>query len=258
MTAIPTMLAILTTLATLAILPVAHSTQNLAVEVSVWTGSNDAVIWQSDTYKKFVLTCDSNKPYTEFIFYVHDPTFTHHDEHMYGAIRINNGQDILIPNSKYDVILDGEERRQARLGVSEPNFEDATKYYCIGIKDKQQDMKFKYLNFIGSVAGTYSRSTPYLNFVADFKWRGDLYVYKVEFDPMYSDDDRREKYKGNCETKKNPHYKNAICKASIKDGIWERKGGYTQYHITSITVKMFYHNFNTNTKEYYEEYIQID
>ena len=255
MTAIPTMLA---TLATLAILPVAHSTQNLAVEVSVWTD----VIWQSDRYKIFVLTCVSNKPYTEFIFYVHDPTFTHHDEHMYGAIRINNGQDILIPNSKYGVAFFGEEDREAHFILSEPNFEDATKYYCIGIKDKQQDMKFKYLNFIGSVAGTYSRSTPYLNFVADLKWRGNLYVYKVEFNPMYSDDDRREKYKGNCETKKNPHYKNAICKASIKDVVWEWKWGwgqgYTQYHITSITVTVSYHNFNTNEKEYYEEDIQID
>ena len=260
--AIPTTLAILTTLATLAILPVAQSTQNLAVEVSVWTGSLDAVIWQSDTYKKFVLTCVSNKPYTEFIFYVHDPTFTHHDEHMYGAIRINNGQDILIPNSKYRVTLFGEEGREAHFSLNEPNFEDATKYYCIGIKDKQQDMKFKYLNFIGSIAGTYSRSTPYLNFVADLKWRGDLYVYEVEFDPMYNNDVRRDKYKGNCKKNKNPHYKNAICKASIKDGIWEWKGGWgqgwIQYHITSITVKMFYHNFNTNTKEYYEEYIQID
>ena len=259
MTAIPTMLAML---ATLAILPVAHSTQNLAVEVSVWTDSNYGIIWQINKNKKFVLRCDSNKPYTEFIFYVHDPTFTHYDEHMYGAIRINNGKNILIPNSKYSVILVGTERREARLGVKDANFEDATKYYCIGIKDKQQDMKFKYLNFMGSIAGTYSRSTPYLNFVADLKWRGDLYVYKVEFYPMYSDGDRREKYKGNCETKKNPHYKNAICKASIKDVVWEWKGGWSlswiQYHITSITVTVSYYEFNTNENEEYEEDIQID
>ena len=251
--ATPIMLAILTTLA---ILPVAHSTQNLTVKVSVLP--KDGVIRQREDYKKFVLTCVSNKPYTEFIFYVHDPTFTHYDEHMYDAIRINNGQDILIPNSKYSVVLYGKERRKARLGVNEPNFEDANKYYCIGIKDKQQDIKFKYLNFIGSIAGIYIRSATYLNFAVDFKWRGDLYVYKVEFNPMFNNNVRRDKYIGNCEDKKNPYYKAIICKVSIKDGIWEWNWGYTQYHITSVTVEVNYYNFNTNKNEYYEEDIQID
>ena len=252
---------------TLAIPMLAYAT---VLPLTISTSAYHGIVYEDDRDGYFIITCKTGIPGTKFVFWTSDYDMSR--DFLFDATQINDGSTILISNpesiireyelvSKYKV-YHYDNIGEAHLIIFRPTYADVTEYSCAAYKDNSSNIASTYLNIITGITTSYTRKSPRsLEVVARFRYGGDkdMSVSYTIFQPMYNGNRRFSTYKSYACKHENetPRYRDTVCKTIVKDAIWEWHWGYTQYHITSVNVKVYYFINENVDDDFLEEIISV-